>query len=96
MKYKELISKINCDITNDNDLIYHIDAIEKYLYRDDSKILKILLLNEFNIIFNYVTRNVKISEVINPNWIANNKKNINNKIINIYYKEVLIQKSVMF
>ena len=88
MNYKELKNKIKTGVFSDYDLIQHLNFINSCISNENYELLKLLLLNNNLIVFNYFTQNKKLTELIEKKWIEESKNKINKEIIVRYNKDL--------
>ena len=88
MNYKELKYKIKTGVFSDYDLIQPLNFINSCISNENYELLKLFLLNNNLIVFNYFTQNKKLTELIEKKWIEENKNKINKEIVIRYNKDL--------
>lgn len=85
-KYNDIKKIIKNEYSNDFDLIYHLSYLKNIIHNNNFELMKLCLLNDKIITFNYLTYNLDINSVISKNWIIKNKEKINDKFLYDYFK----------
>ena len=88
MNYKELKYRIKKGDMSDFDLIQHLTLLKSYIKLNNYELLKLFLINNNVIVFNYFTENKKLTDIIEEKWFKYNKNKINKEIVDRYKKEL--------